>query len=124
MKVCIYDDGKVGLLRDGEVRDISAIFNRLPPARYAARRGGALIAALVAAPVNYEDHLDEARASTRDLIIDVPGRIEFASAWYTLEPGDVIFTGTPSGVGPIRPGDRITASIGRIGSMEVPVRGG
>ena len=63
-------------------------------------------------------------ANTRDLIIDVPGLIALASSWYTLEPGDVLFTGTPAGVGPISPGDVITASIERIGAMEVRVHGG
>lgn len=284
MKLCLYNDAKVGVLDGHAIRDASAILDRLPPFRYGERRGDALIEALprlrqdlealaaaavpvavqdvrlappvghpgklLAAPVNYQDHLDEARsdpatfaaaqtrrihemglflkassslagcsrgidlgpldrrtdheielalvigqrcrhvareaalgvvagyciglditirgseerslrksldtysvlgpclvtadelgdpggldlsldvngearqrANTRDMIIDVPGLIEFASAWYTLEPGDVIFTGTPAGVGPIRPGDHITASIGRIGVMEVEVRG-
>lgn len=62
-------------------------------------------------------------ANTRDLVIDVPGLIEMASSWYTLHPGDVIYTGTPAGVGPIRPGDMLTATIEKIGTMEVPVRG-
>ncbi|HET9642729.1 MAG TPA: fumarylacetoacetate hydrolase family protein [Burkholderiaceae bacterium] len=44
-------------------------------------------------------------SSTRDLIIDVAGLIEFASRFYTLHPGDVIYTGTAEGVGPIKPGD-------------------
>jgi len=64
------------------------------------------------------------RANTRDLVIDVPGLIEMASSWYTLEPGDVLYTGTPAGVGPIEPGDILTASIERIGAMEVRVHGG
>ena len=46
-----------------------------------------------------------------------------ASVWYTLHPGDVIYTGTPAGVGPIVPGDVMTASIERIGTMTVAVRG-
>jgi 2-keto-4-pentenoate hydratase/2-oxohepta-3-ene-1,7-dioic acid hydratase in catechol pathway len=62
-------------------------------------------------------------ANTRDLVIDVPGLIEMASSWYTLQPGDVIYTGTPSGVGPIVPGDVLTASVERIGTMEVVVHG-
>jgi 2,4-diketo-3-deoxy-L-fuconate hydrolase len=66
---------------------------------------------------------DEPRqaASTRDLIIDVPGLIELASSFYTLHPGDVILTGTPEGVAPIVPGDVMTARIDRIGSMQVRV---
>ncbi|MGE3744401.1 MAG: fumarylacetoacetate hydrolase family protein [Sphingomonadaceae bacterium] len=63
-------------------------------------------------------------ANTRDLVIDVPGLIEMASSWYTLQPGDVIYTGTPAGVGPIAPGDLITATVQKIGTMEVAVRGG
>ena len=61
------------------------------------------------------------KANTRDLILDVPALITFASSYYTLHPGDVIFTGTPEGVGPISPGQRIAASIDGIGSLEAEV---
>jgi 2-keto-4-pentenoate hydratase/2-oxohepta-3-ene-1,7-dioic acid hydratase in catechol pathway len=60
-------------------------------------------------------------ANTRDLIIDVPGLIEFASSFYTLQPGDILMTGTPEGVGPVQPGDTITAKIDQIGVMTVGV---
>ena len=63
------------------------------------------------------------RANTRDLIMDVPALIEFASSYYTLHPGDVLYTGTPEGVGPIRPGETIVASIDGIGEMTVKVVG-
>jgi 2-keto-4-pentenoate hydratase/2-oxohepta-3-ene-1,7-dioic acid hydratase in catechol pathway len=63
-------------------------------------------------------------ANTRDLIWSVPKIIEVASHAFTLDPGDVIFTGTPDGVGPIAPGDVIIARIERIGEMRVAVRGG
>lgn len=62
------------------------------------------------------------KANTRSLILGVPELIELASAFYTLYPGDVVFTGTPEGVGPIDPGDEIVASIERIGTMRVQVR--
>jgi 2-keto-4-pentenoate hydratase/2-oxohepta-3-ene-1,7-dioic acid hydratase in catechol pathway len=62
------------------------------------------------------------QANTRDLIMDVPALIEFASSYYTLMPGDVIFTGTPEGVGPIEPGQTITARIDGIGEMRVSVQ--
>jgi 2-keto-4-pentenoate hydratase/2-oxohepta-3-ene-1,7-dioic acid hydratase in catechol pathway len=62
------------------------------------------------------------KSNTRHLILGVPELIEFASSFYTLHPGDVIYTGTPEGVSPIQPGDEVNASIDRIGSMTVRVR--
>lgn len=66
---------------------------------------------------------DELRqnSNTRNLIFDVEGLIEYASAYYTLYPGDVIMTGTPEGVAAVAPGDILCAKIERIGSMEVRV---
>ena len=61
------------------------------------------------------------RANTRDLILDVPALIEFASAFYTLMPGDILLTGTPEGVAPIEPGDVMRARIQGIGEMAVRV---
>ncbi|HVJ10558.1 MAG TPA: fumarylacetoacetate hydrolase family protein, partial [Burkholderiales bacterium] len=58
------------------------------------------------------------KANTRDLILGVPALIEWASSFYTLHPGDVLLTGTPQGVGPVKPGDVMLAAIERIGSME------
>jgi 2,4-diketo-3-deoxy-L-fuconate hydrolase len=62
------------------------------------------------------------KANTRDLIIGIADLIVFASSFYTLMPGDVIMTGTPEGVGPIKAGDVIDASISGIGAMQVKVR--
>ena len=66
---------------------------------------------------------DEVKQSsnTKYLIFDVQRLIEYASAMYTLYPGDVIMTGTPAGVGPVAPGDVLEASIAGIGSMSVRV---
>jgi len=61
-------------------------------------------------------------ANTRQMILSVADLVEMASAMYTLHPGDLIFTGTPDGVGPILPGDSIVASITHIGTMAVAVR--
>lgn len=63
-------------------------------------------------------------ANTRDLILNVPALISFASRFYSLHPGDVIFTGTPEGVGPIFPGDVIRAAIEGVGEFSIPVREG
>jgi len=62
------------------------------------------------------------QANTRDLILGIPELIEFASSFYTLHPGDVLLTGTPEGIGPVQPGDRIVAEVQGIGRMEVAVR--
>lgn len=69
--------------------------------------------------VNGETRQD---SNTKHMILDVRQLIEFASKFYTLYPGDVICTGTPEGVSPIVPGDTITATIEKIGSMQVRVR--
>jgi 2-keto-4-pentenoate hydratase/2-oxohepta-3-ene-1,7-dioic acid hydratase in catechol pathway len=61
-------------------------------------------------------------SNTRHLILGVPELIELAASFYTLYPGDVIFTGTPEGVSPIEPGDIVVATIDGIGSMQVQVR--
>lgn len=60
-------------------------------------------------------------ASTRQLILGVRRLIAYASALYTLHPGDIIMTGTPAGVGPVAPGDLIEAEVERIGSLRINV---
>jgi 2-keto-4-pentenoate hydratase/2-oxohepta-3-ene-1,7-dioic acid hydratase in catechol pathway len=66
---------------------------------------------------------DELRqsANTRDLVLDIPGMIETAAAVMTLYPGDIIATGTPEGVGPVVPGDKIRIAIEEVGEMTVDV---
>jgi len=61
-------------------------------------------------------------SNTKYMILGVAELIEYASSFYTLNPGDVIITGTPEGVSPIQPGDVISAYVEHIGTMEVKVR--
>jgi 2-keto-4-pentenoate hydratase/2-oxohepta-3-ene-1,7-dioic acid hydratase in catechol pathway len=61
-------------------------------------------------------------ATTADLIVPIPELIELASSVVTLHPGDIIATGTPEGIGPIRPGDELAIRIERIGEMRLRVR--
>jgi len=68
--------------------------------------------------VNGETRQD---SRTSDLIFAVPFLIEFISRHMTLEPGDVISTGTPAGVGNLAPGDRVAVEIEGIGILENPV---
>jgi 2-keto-4-pentenoate hydratase/2-oxohepta-3-ene-1,7-dioic acid hydratase in catechol pathway len=72
----------------------------------------------VSITVNGEPRQD---ASTSDLILSVGELIAWGSSFYTLHPGDVILTGTPQGVGPVKPGDTMQARIDRIGAMQVKV---
>ncbi len=65
---------------------------------------------------------DRQRANTRDLILKTAELIEFATSYYSLEPGDLLFTGTPAGVGPVQAGDTIHAEIASVGAMDVKVR--
>jgi len=60
--------------------------------------------------------------NTRQMIRDVPGLIEYASSFYTLYPGDIFLSGTPAGVGPMKPGDQLEATIEKVGTMRVSVR--
>ena len=57
-----------------------------------------------------------------DMLFGAAEQVAFASKYYTLYPGDLIYTGTPSGVGPIRPGDVIDAEIESLGVLQTRVR--
>ena len=61
-------------------------------------------------------------SNTQHLVYDVQKLIAYASARYTLHPGDIIMTGTPEGVGPIEPGDEMIAEVEGVGTMRVAVR--
>ena len=62
--------------------------------------------------------------TTDDMVFGVAELLEFISGVMTLLPGDVILTGTPAGVGPIEPGDRVEVAIERIGVLTNPVVAG
>jgi 2-keto-4-pentenoate hydratase/2-oxohepta-3-ene-1,7-dioic acid hydratase in catechol pathway len=71
--------------------------------------------------VNGETRQD---TNTSYLIYDIRRLIEFASEYYTLYPGDVYYTGTPEGVGPVKPGDRLSGrSADVLGELQIDVRG-
>jgi 2-keto-4-pentenoate hydratase/2-oxohepta-3-ene-1,7-dioic acid hydratase in catechol pathway len=64
------------------------------------------------------------KANTRDLIVGVPEMIEMASAVMTLYPGDIIASGTPAGVGPLKAGDKLEIRIRGVGEMALDVKQG
>ncbi|WP_108021665.1 fumarylacetoacetate hydrolase family protein [Melghirimyces profundicolus] len=58
------------------------------------------------------------QGNTKDLIYTIPELIRFISAFMTLEPGDVILTGTPKGISHVYPGDVTRLEIDRLGALE------
>ena len=60
--------------------------------------------------------------NTRDFIFDIPTIIEYISKIMTLEPGDVITTGTPEGVGALENGDVVEITCENIGTLSNPVK--
>jgi len=57
------------------------------------------------------------QASTLDFIFPVPALLSYITAAFTLEPGDLVLTGTPSGVAQLSPGDRVEVSIAGLGAL-------
>ena len=74
----------------------------------------------VACRVNGEVRQD---GETKNMIFDVPSLIAYISEAMTLEPGDLISTGTPEGVGPLVAGDRIEIEVSGIGVLRAEVAG-
>jgi 5-carboxymethyl-2-hydroxymuconate isomerase len=69
--------------------------------------------------VNGEPRQD---GSTALMIHRIPELVSYLSSIFTLNPGDLILTGTPAGVGPIKSGDRVVAEISGVGKLSVSVR--
>ena len=61
------------------------------------------------------------QSNTRYLVYDIARLIEYASSMYTLQPGDIIMTGTPAGVKPVEPGDVLQAGIEGVGEFSIRV---
>jgi len=57
------------------------------------------------------------KANSREMVFDIPSIIAYITRWITLEPGDVIATGTPEGISEIHPGDVVEAEIEKIGIL-------
>jgi fumarylpyruvate hydrolase len=54
----------------------------------------------------------------RDMIWSVPEILAELAGWFALQPGDLVFTGTPAGVGRLTPGDRVRAGVDGVGILE------
>ena len=56
-----------------------------------------------------------------DLVFSIPVILEYITRVMTLEPGDIVATGTPDGIGPLEPGDRVEIEVAGVGSVSNPV---
>ena len=65
---------------------------------------------------------DKQHGSTADMIFTVPALLRYISRIFTLEPGDLIATGTPAGVGPMLAGDEVEVEISGLGVLRNPVK--
>ncbi|MDE2082477.1 MAG: fumarylacetoacetate hydrolase family protein [Burkholderiales bacterium] len=99
----------------GKAFDHSAPIGPLVP----RARTGELLAGRISLAVN--GSLKQ-QGDLRELIWSVNETIEQLSAAWDLAPGDLIFTGTPAGVGPVVPGDLMEGSIAGLGTLKVAVR--
>ena len=108
MRLCRFGKNRLGLVRADSVLDVTPVLDRPPSYRYPLPRHSQRRAA----PEGEYPRSDHRCA----------GLIAFATSFYTLMPGDVLLTGTPEGVGPIRGGDVIRSAISGIGEMTTLVR--
>ncbi|MES2125149.1 MAG: fumarylacetoacetate hydrolase family protein [Gemmatimonadota bacterium] len=68
--------------------------------------------------------IERQRAAVSEMIFSIPVLVAYISGIMTLEPGDVILTGTPAGVGPLAPGDVVEVEVAGVGVLRNSVRGG
>lgn len=66
--------------------------------------------------------VERQRGNTGQMMFDIPHLLSYISAIMTLEPGDLVATGTPAGVGPLAPGDVVEVEIPGVGVLSNPVR--
>lgn len=67
------------------------------------------------------NNVERQRADLADMLWSVPELVAMLSRSVTLAPGDLVFTGTPSGVGPLQPGDVITGGVADVGEFRMTV---
>lgn len=65
--------------------------------------------------------VEKQRGSTAQMVFPIPQLLSYISGIMTLEPGDLVLTGTPAGVGPLRPGDLVEVEIPGVGILSNPV---
>lgn len=104
----------------GQPWDSAKAFDDSAPVSAIARCGSAPPAGRVWLSVNGEVKQD---GQVADMIWNVPEIVAEASKLWALKPGDLIFTGTPEGVGPLQRGDRVEGGVEGVGSIAFTVAG-
>ena len=61
------------------------------------------------------------QADVKDMLWPVPDIIAFLSRLYVLRPGDLIYTGTPAGVGPVKPGDKLEGAVEGVDTISIQI---
>lgn len=92
----------------------AAVMSELVPASAIGHPGKGRIELSVNGQLRQEGDLS-------DLIWSVPEVVANLSQYYHLQPGDLIYTGTPEGVGPVKPGDKITGRIDGVGEISLNI---
>jgi 2-keto-4-pentenoate hydratase/2-oxohepta-3-ene-1,7-dioic acid hydratase in catechol pathway len=64
---------------------------------------------------------EKQRASSKEMVFSITNVLSYVSHVMTLEPGDIVATGTPSGVGPLKPGDVVEIEIPGVSKVSNPV---
>jgi len=62
------------------------------------------------------------QGNTKDMVFKIPYMISFISQYFTLEPNDIILTGTPAGVGPVKDGDTIEGGLDEVVKISFKVQ--
>jgi fumarylpyruvate hydrolase len=99
----------------GKAFDQAAPCGAITPAAQCGHLGEGVVKLLINGQVRQEGNLNQ-------LIWDVPETIAYLSTLFTLEPGDLIFTGTPAGVGPVKKGDVLEGSVEGLESLITTIR--
>jgi fumarylpyruvate hydrolase len=101
----------------GQPWDSSKAFDHSAPIS-AIKPGSAVPTGTISLTVNGQPRQ---KADLADMIWNVPGIIAQCSKLWRLEPGDLIFTGTPEGVGPLVRGDRVDGAVDGVGSLSFTI---
>jgi 5-carboxymethyl-2-hydroxymuconate isomerase len=109
--------------KKGEPWDLSKGFDGAAPVSHAVprERAGDVSALTLTLDVNDERRQE---GSTGQMLHGVAALVAYASSWITLERGDLLFTGTPAGVGPLVAGDRVVARLSDLATLRVTIAAG